>query len=369
VSNAVWAGQKAFDGFQFVVDDMDKTYTFIVPKACGNLTLISAEPSRKKAALDAAKAAEEAKKRAEQDAAAKAAAETKKKADEAARLEAERRAFEELSPACGVTATPAKVKGGYDIAIDGTGATAGRKPAQSMTVQIIGPTGQPVPVTFEGTSQTELTLKTPFKGTVFVKKPKAGTYTLRVTTAADAAKNTCEATATVPEDERLSYFVEGDFGKERRMRVDEERTTSTTAPIVRGFCAPLVGFQGGVNYMLNDNWAITPAVGFAINTDDGGQSSLFADVAFNYFTANKAYVGTGFGIWDFNHSDTVTGSWLVNFGFRCGRARRATASTCRPVAVPAGRHGRRGQQLPVLGRPALRVEVAAGPAGEAGRLE
>jgi hypothetical protein len=83
VRNVKWGGKKPFPGFTFIIDDLNQTYTFVLPKPCSNLTLISSEPSREKARLDAEKAA------AEKAAADKAAAE--KAAAERARLEAERR--------------------------------------------------------------------------------------------------------------------------------------------------------------------------------------------------------------------------------------------------------------------------------------
>jgi hypothetical protein len=88
VRNLRWGGKKPFSGFMFVIDDMVQTYTFIVPKPCANLTLVSSEPSREKAKLDAAKA-EKDRIEAERIAKEKAAA-------EAARLEAERRERERL---------------------------------------------------------------------------------------------------------------------------------------------------------------------------------------------------------------------------------------------------------------------------------
>lgn len=88
VRNVKWGGKKPFPGFTFVIDDLNQTYTFIVPKPCANLALVTSEPSREKARLDAEKAA------AEKAAADKAAAE--KAAAERARLEAERRERERL---------------------------------------------------------------------------------------------------------------------------------------------------------------------------------------------------------------------------------------------------------------------------------
>ena len=321
-TDAVWAGTKPFEGFQFVVDDGDKAYTFVVPKACGNLSLMATGPSPKKQADDAARRAEDEKKRAAEAAAAAAAA-AKRQAEEQARKEAERKAFEELSPSCGVTATPTKVKGGYDILIDGTAATAGRKPAETMTVQIIGPLGQPVPMSYEGTAKTEWTAKTPFKGTVFVKKPKAGTYTLRITTQTGAAKNTCEATAVVPEYDVVDFFADGTFGKQRRQYDIENEDGIGISP---GFCDPQLAIKAGPLFWFADYKAsFAPALGMAFQFGDLGDYdfdpneynnvSLLAEAVVNYhFSPRGAFIGTGFGWWDLFDTDHNTGAWIVNFG-------------------------------------------------------
>ena len=84
VRNVRWGGKKPFGGFMFIIDDLNQTYTFIVPKPCSNISLVSSEPSREKARLDAERAARE-KAEADRLAAERAAAER-------ARLEAERKA-------------------------------------------------------------------------------------------------------------------------------------------------------------------------------------------------------------------------------------------------------------------------------------
>jgi len=86
VRNVKWGGKKPFPGFTFVIDDLNQTYTFIVPKPCANIALVSSEPSREKARLDAEKAARD-KAEADRLAAQKAAA----AAADKARLDAERR--------------------------------------------------------------------------------------------------------------------------------------------------------------------------------------------------------------------------------------------------------------------------------------
>ena len=88
VRNIKWGGKKSFAGFTFIIDDLKQTYTFILPKPCANLALVSSEPSREAARLAAEKAARD-KAEADRLAADRAAAER-------ARLEAERRERERL---------------------------------------------------------------------------------------------------------------------------------------------------------------------------------------------------------------------------------------------------------------------------------
>jgi hypothetical protein len=88
VRNVKWTGRRPFQGFTFVIDDMVQTYTFVVPKPCANLTLLTSEPSREKARLDA--------ERAERERLEKERLDKERAAAEAARLEAERRERERL---------------------------------------------------------------------------------------------------------------------------------------------------------------------------------------------------------------------------------------------------------------------------------
>ncbi|MEW5981199.1 MAG: hypothetical protein AB1806_02380 [Acidobacteriota bacterium] len=87
VRNIRWGGKKGFDGWTFVIDDMVQTYTFVLPKICANIALVSAEPSREKARLDAERAEKERLERERIE---------RERAAERARLEAERREKERL---------------------------------------------------------------------------------------------------------------------------------------------------------------------------------------------------------------------------------------------------------------------------------
>ena len=101
VRNIKWVGKKPAPGFTFIIDDMNQTYTFFLPKPCANLALVSSEPSREKARLDAEKAAAEkarleAERRERERAEAERLAQEKAAAEKAAaeRAAAERAAAE-----------------------------------------------------------------------------------------------------------------------------------------------------------------------------------------------------------------------------------------------------------------------------------
>ncbi len=88
VRNIRWGGRRPFKAFQFTIDDMNRYYTFVVPQDCGNLALVSDEPSREKARLDAER---EARERADRERAEAAARAAKERADaEAARAAKEK---------------------------------------------------------------------------------------------------------------------------------------------------------------------------------------------------------------------------------------------------------------------------------------
>lgn len=96
VRNIKWGGKKGFDGWTFVIDDMVQTYTFVLPKTCANIALVSSEPSREKARLDAERAEKERleRERVEKEKAAQAKLEAERREKE--RLEKERLEKERL---------------------------------------------------------------------------------------------------------------------------------------------------------------------------------------------------------------------------------------------------------------------------------
>ena len=189
-----------------------------------------------------------------------------------------------------MTATAVKAKGGWSVSIDGGQSQSGGSPAVTLVVQILGPTGAPVTMENQGKAVTELSLTPPFQATVLLRKPLPGTYTVKAAstaTNAKADKTACEATFTIVAQDTVNFFVEGDFGKERRVR----DVVSTTVPPVT-------------------------SIGVALNTREASQSSLFAEVEINRWFGRKGFIGTGIGVWDFTHGDTVAPVWLLQGGHR-----------------------------------------------------
>jgi hypothetical protein len=135
-------------------------------------------------------------------------------------------------------------------------------------------------------------------------------------TAAATAATAAAATPPPPPVDKVHPFVMGGFGKERRVRETEVANPTPLAALIEdnGICAPLIGIKGGVMFDVKPNFVVAPAVGVAFNLDDGGNSSIFAEVELNYVYSGGAYIGTGVGVWDFNHSDNVAPSLLVHFG-------------------------------------------------------
>jgi hypothetical protein len=105
------------------------------------------------------------------------------------------------------------------------------------------------------------------------------------------------------------------YGGKQRRQYDEDDPAGLGTAFLPGFCDPLVGAKVGIEKALGDHWVVAPAVGFAYNTDESDRSSLFVDAELNYRFANAAYIGTGVGLWDITHSDFLTPTALVQFGF------------------------------------------------------
>jgi hypothetical protein len=240
------------EGFQFVVDDLVGTYTFFVPKICGNISLLSREPSR-----EAARRAEEARKAAEAaraaEAAKQAAADAARKAEEAKRAEAAK-------------------------------ADAARRAEEARKAEEAA-------------------------------KAEAARKAEEARKAAEA-KAEADRLAAEEAALRIRPFIGGYFGKQQRQydNLDPAGLGFVRSDnVVPAFGNKLVGIKGGVQFG-NQGFYFAPAIGWAFNTDESDRSSGFLDgeVGYRFVRARGLQLGTGLSLWDFNHSnaDSVTLAWL-----------------------------------------------------------
>ena len=205
-----WAGRQPFRAFLFRVTEGDRTYTFVVPKACGNLSLLRTE-DRPRAAV--------------------------------------------VAPPVVVPPPPPPVaaRAGRAAPAAGAGVRASRVPP-------------PAPV-------------------AAVSSPR--------------------------------FFVDGLFGKERRVRpIDDDAVLESDEEFAQ--CSPLVGVKLGMAKRFENNWEIAGAVGVALNlvSDDDKvrEHALFVDVEANKYVGGNVFVGVGLSLWDFTRSDTLTPAALVHLG-------------------------------------------------------
>ncbi|MBM3771157.1 MAG: hypothetical protein FJW27_07695 [Acidimicrobiia bacterium] len=245
-----WGGRRPFRAYQFTIDDMNRYYTFVVAQDCGNLALLSDEPSRERARQDAERAAREAAARAERERAEAAARAAKEKADaEAAARAAKEKADAEAKEKARLAAEQAERE---------------RQAAEAARV-------------------------------------------------AAEEKARADALAAKLAKEKIDWFIAPLVGKERRFREGEAMGAAAAAAAATTLCSPLIGARVGPDIRMTPNARFAPAVGVAFNTRDGDNSSLFADAEIRRELA-KGFIGAGVGVWDFNHSDWITPNVLVDFG-------------------------------------------------------
>jgi hypothetical protein len=156
-------------------------------------------------------------------------------------------------------------------------------------------------------------------------KLKSGAITARAVAhdaAGQSSTNTCEATVEVV-NEHAMFFVAGFGGKERLRQtlqpgdndfdtgVDEDLSE---AGLQVSQCDPIFGFEFGVLPQIGEHAELELSIGGKINTDEGDNSSIYADVAVDgVFSAG--FIGAGVSFWDLTEEDTRNVDLLVHGGF------------------------------------------------------
>jgi hypothetical protein len=219
-----------------------------------------------------------------------------------------------VQPTCNVVLSAVRVKGGYEITVDATRSTTGTSEvAPAVTVALRDDTGAAV-------GQT-LTLDSSLTGKIMVRQP--GTYRATATVSTprvvEAGGNRYEGTVTCEESVTIekpighvSVFIDALAGKERRVRPIE----GTNLEFAQ--CSPLLGLKFGVAKRFQNQWELAGVVGVAISlvTDDQkvNESALFVDAEVNKYLSGGSFIGTGLSLWDLTRRDTFTPAWLLHFG-------------------------------------------------------
>jgi len=221
-------------------------------------------------------------------------------------------------PTCGITASPLPAKAGKPFTVDlsGSRVAAGVKGGvKTARVEVVDPKGAVVD-TFElgtsGMSRSDVVIK------------RGGIHTLRAVVTDEAGQvstNACEAQVDVKGG--FPFFVGGYFGKERLTHDDFDThgdDFASSAAFGDGFsrCAPIAGFQIGIQPKIGDNTEFEAALGIKFPFDDddregNAHTALFADAAVNYL-AGKGFFGGGLSWWDIGKDSGGLGV-LVQGGF------------------------------------------------------
>jgi hypothetical protein len=265
-----WAGRRPFAAFLVRVTVSDKLYTFIVPKPCGNISLVSvgASPAAVAAAAQAARDQAARDQAARDQLARDQAARDQAARDQAAREQAARE-------------QAARDQAARDQAARDQNARNNPQPGQG------GAAG----------------------GAANAGAPSSGAQTSKASTSTAAEETDRPSTP---------FFADVLVGGERRNRpadLSEGKPTDYTQG--SGF----IGLKVGLAKRFESDWEIGGAVGigamFLFKENTTNQWPWFAEFEVNrYF--GRWFAGTGFSIWDFTRSNLWTPSADVRFGIPLG---------------------------------------------------
>jgi hypothetical protein len=221
-----------------------------------------------------------------------------------------------VAPTCRIVLSATPAPRGYTIRADTSGSTTGTADvAPAVTVVLRDDTGVVINQPLPGGSSAD--------GTFTVRR--AGTYRASATVTTPRVVETglhryegtatCDATLTIEPPVRgnsVGVFLAALGGKERRVRERDD------TGLEFGQCSPLLGLKFGVARRFTNNWEVAGAAGGALSlvSDDDKvkEHVLFADVELNKYFANNVFIGTGLSIWDITRGDTFTPAWLLHFG-------------------------------------------------------
>ena len=370
-----WAGAKPFKALLFRVTNDHKIYTFVLPMACGNLSLMSVteipgEPIS--VSVDPVCDPKTGILRATVTAAGKDLARVKRvnvaiDGRSAGQLTAQSwtltsdrhgeytfdavdandRAYSVsrrtirveacpapkmavaprvVGPTCSVVLSAVPVKGAYQINVDATGSktgAAGVAPAVTVVVkhELTSGAGQTVTLDSSLIGKVTVQRRGTYRATATVSTPQG------VAAGPDRYEGSATCEASIAVDEAVSAAAGGPAiffdilgGKDRRVRPIEDTDLEFAQ------CSPLIGLKLGVAKRLRNDWEVAGTVGVGISLASGDdkvrESALFVDVEVNKYLRGGAFVGTGLSFWDLTRGDTFTPAWLLHFGVPLTRQAR-----------------------------------------------
>ncbi len=228
-----------------------------------------------------------------------------------------------VGPTCGVVMSFVRVKGAYEITVDATHSTTGTSgvpPTVSFELRDGAGTAVGQTLTLDSSLTAKIVVRTPgiYRGMATVNTPQTvevGAYRYEGTA-------TCETSVTVekPTGGGPAFFFDVLGGKERRVRPLEDTNLEFAQ------CSPLLGLKLGLAKRFRTDWEVAGAVGVAVSlvTDDKKvkESELFVDGEVNRYLRGGSFIGTGLSLWDLTRSDTWTPAWLLHFGLPLTRSER-----------------------------------------------
>jgi hypothetical protein len=210
-------------------------------------------------------------------------------------------------PTCGITASPLPARAGKPFTVDLSGSRVApgvKGGIKSAKVEVVDPKGAVVD-TVEMSTLTN---------SAFVIR-KGGIHTLRAVVTDEVSQvSTNACTAEVDVKAGFPFFVGGYFGKERLTHDEADDHDDRPVPFTEfSRCAPLAGFQFGIQPKIGDNAEFEAALGIKFPFEDDAHTALFADAAVNR-VLSRGFFGGGLSWWDIGKDSTGVGL-LLQGGF------------------------------------------------------
>ena len=355
-----WAGRDPFEAFEIRFESNGREHRFLIPKACGNLSLIQmrdagpppltavprvnvqspnqctganvtvdvsvpgmpegasleitlTRPSGQRETINPTRAGGGYRWQGQlDDAGAYTFSATVSRGTERTQTVTERLNLQPCEPTCNIQLTPPPVdpaprRNKANLGIDMCSSAARTGSLTSKNVSIFH-----TPI--DGAEQLLETMSLDAECSTSYIMPEYGGYRVEGTVVDDRGmESTCQDSYTLLQPESMyGPFITGFIGNERRWRPGIE---GQPEDFENDVSSPLVGGTVGYMFPVADGAAgVFAQFGGAYNFEESGNSSLFADVGIDKMW-ESGFLGGGVGIWDINNSDTRDGTIFIHGGW------------------------------------------------------